>query len=102
MYLQTIANDIRSAVPVDANIPDDIEGLFFLYALVLRMKGEKTSASDVHDAWAVWMLTINPKHPSLIPFSKLDPVKKSQDEPFLAAIRSVAKKMRHDSESTWS
>lgn len=102
MYLQSIALNIRAALPDEVDVPADSQELFILYALLVRTKGQKTTASDVHDAWTAWMLGKNPRHPSLIPFNKLDSGKKNEDEPFLEAIRTVAEKMRDDSESAWS
>jgi hypothetical protein len=57
----------------------------------MRAKGVNSQASDVHDAWAAWMTTIDPDHEAIRPFSDLGPATRAEDSPFLAAIRRAAK-----------
>ena len=56
-YLEEIAAAIEARVPPDV-MPneDDVDGLFRIYALLARVKGEQVTAEDVHDAWALWMI----------------------------------------------
>jgi hypothetical protein len=54
------------------------------------VKGETTTAADVHDAWAAWKAEREPQNRHIRPFSELDDAVREQDEPFAAAIREVA------------
>ena len=67
-YIDTIAIAIRARVPAELLPPGDTDLLFRLYALLARSKGTEVSASDVHDAWCIWMITSDPDHPSIRPF----------------------------------
>ena len=89
-YLDKIAASIERQVPSEALPPDDTKLLFHLYALLALLKGRETTASDVHDAWSVWMLEINPDHPSIRPFSELTSHLQAYGEPFVHAIRVIA------------
>jgi hypothetical protein len=91
-YLDETAHRIRERVPASA-LPDDAEDLtqlFRLYALLVRVKGALVTASDVHDAWSAWMLGRGEDHASLRPYSELAEETRSEDEPFLRAILTVA------------
>lgn len=90
-YLEHDADVIRRCLPDGVDVPDGSESLFLTYAVLLRAKGTGTQASDVHDAWAAWMLGVDPQHESIRPFSELDPATRGEDGPFLAAIRAAAK-----------
>ena len=91
MYLEELAQEIRDQVS-PAALPDaDTDSLFLLYAVLLLAKGEATSAEDVHNAWACWMVSRGEAHPSLVPFSSLDAETRAEDSPFVVAIRSVAR-----------
>jgi hypothetical protein len=89
-YLEQMAAAIRARVPPGV-LPDedDVDGLFRIYALLARVKGEQVTAEDVHDAWAVWMLGREPEHSSIRPFCDLDPSTRREDRPFVDAIRAV-------------
>jgi hypothetical protein len=89
-YIDTIAKDIRARVPAKVLPSGDTILLFRLYALLARSKGMAVSASDVHDAWCVWMSTKDPAHPSIRPFDDLDAETRREDEPFVTAIRQAA------------
>jgi hypothetical protein len=90
-YLDQTAASIRKEVPQEI-LPDEdgLDGLFRLYALLARAKGEAVSAEDVHDAWVVWMLERGEEHESLVPFDQLDRETQHEDDPFVRAIRTVA------------
>jgi len=90
-YLDETAAAIRARVPEDV-LPnqDGLEDLFRLYALLARVKGERVTAADVHDAWALWMLRQAEDHSSIKPFVELDPSTRREDLPFVEAIREVA------------
>lgn len=90
-YLDDVASAIRAEVPSDV-MPeeDDLDQLFRVYALLARTKGQATTVTDVHDAWATWMLGRGEDHESIKPFDHLDRATKREDEPFLRAIHKVA------------
>lgn len=58
--------------------------------LLVLVKGELVTASDVHDAWSTWMLGRGEDHAALRPYSELDEKTRKEDEPFLRAILTVA------------
>jgi hypothetical protein len=58
--------------------------------VLVLVKGEATTAADVHDAWAAWKAEREPQNPNIRPFSELDQPTRDADEPFAAAIREVA------------
>lgn len=89
-YLDQDAKLIRDCLPTGTEVPDDSTQLFRLYAVLLRSKGTETLAEDVHDAWSAWMLGIDPEHGSIRPYAELDADTKTEDSPFLAAIRRAA------------
>lgn len=90
-YIDELARTIRAETPPDV-LPDetDLDALFRLYALLARLKGEAVTASDVHDAWSVWMLNRGENHGSVLPFEALAPDTRAEDEPFAEAIRRAA------------
>ena len=89
-YLDEIASAVKAALPGDVNLPEDTDGLFVLYAVLVRTLGEGTTARDVHDAWSAWMGAKDPSHESLVPFEDLPPDVQREDTPFAKAIREVA------------
>lgn len=94
-YLNDLARLVREHLPLGARPPVDSDGLFLLYAVLVRVKGVATTEEDVHDAWAAWMLTVDPAHPCLLPFGDLPPEVQDEDVPYMAAIRDVARLTRH-------
>lgn len=92
-YLQTVANKIKSEVPVDV-LPDapNTNLLFNMYATLLLAKGSSVTLEDVHNAWVAWMSEENTSHASIKPFKDLDKETQLQDKPYLdAIIRAVSK-----------
>ena len=90
-YLDHTARTIRDAVSPDLVPADaDLEQLFLLYAVLARVKGLRTTPSDVHDAWVAWMLARGEEHEAIRPYEELDPDTASQDVPFVEAIWRVA------------
>jgi hypothetical protein len=69
---------------------EETAALFRLYAVLVLVKGEETTAGDVHDAWAAWKAERDPLNSNIRPFSELDGPTRDADEPFAAAIRKVA------------
>lgn len=92
-YLDDLAEAIRAEVSKDLLPKENVADLFRLYALLVRVKGEAVSAEDVHDAWAAWMLrqADDDDHESIKPFEELDAETRREDEPFVEAIRKVAR-----------
>ena len=58
--------------------------------MLVLVKGEATSAADVHDVWAAWKSDRDPDDPDIRPFAELDRPTRQADEPFAKAIRAVA------------
>ena len=94
-YLVEVANRVRSAVPPSL-VPDGADDLFLLYAVLARSRGSQTTAEEVHDAWTAWKLIRGEDHESMVPFRELPPSVRSEDAPFLAAIRQVATRASSD------
>lgn len=91
-YLDEDAALIRSALANVAEPPDKSDYLFVLYAVLLRSKGEEVRLSDVHDAWTAWKLLTSDDHESLLPFDQLAPDVQAEDQPYVDAIISAAKR----------
>jgi hypothetical protein len=89
-YLEDDAEAIRQGLPAGFEVPPRSASLFLTYAVLLRAKGAATEASDVHDAWSAWMLTVDPEHPAIRPFANLDAETRREDAPFLRAIHAAA------------
>ncbi|GAA2011517.1 DUF7701 domain-containing protein [Brevibacterium samyangense] len=96
-YIDEIAALIEATLDPEQRPDDDAWALYRLYALLVLVKGVDVSLEDVHDAWSVWMATINPKHDALVPFSSLDPAKRSEDGPYARAIAAVARGLNSQS-----
>jgi hypothetical protein len=93
-YIDELAALIRAHVPSDL-IPDgDPAPLFRTYALLALAKGEQVVLEDVHDAWSAWMTGLDPGHRSLRPLAELSPDVQRADQPYLDAIRAVARDRR--------
>jgi len=89
-YLDDLASEIERRIPRDL-VPEVTSALLFrLYALLALVKGTAVTASDVHNAWAVWMREQDPDHRSIKPFEELDVEMQAFDDPFVLAIRVVA------------
>jgi hypothetical protein len=90
-YLDEIALKIRKQTPADVLPTGDTGSLFRLYALLLLAKGDTVTTADVHNAWAAWMQEQDPYHRSIKPFAELSAETQASDEPFVQAIRHVAR-----------
>lgn len=93
-YLDDLGEQIKGRIAPRLLPHEDTDQLFRLYALLARVKGAEVSAADVHDAWSAWMAGLDPAHKSLRPFDELDAETRAADEPFVAAIRAVARELR--------
>ena len=92
-YLDDDADLIKASLPSGTSVPDDSDRLFRLYAVLLRTKRMRTTATDVHDAWTAWQQELDPEHEALKPYRQLPPDVQAEDEPFLAAIHEAASKI---------
>ena len=92
-YLQSLADEIRNALPDDL-VPDrGSDQLFVLYALLAHIKGDETDLRDVHDAWAAWKILMDhSEHPAIVPFDQLPLETKRQDQPFVDAIQRATRR----------
>jgi hypothetical protein len=90
-YLETLADEIRQAVPLGALPSEDTTDLFMIYAVLLLAKGEQVSREDVHNAWVAWKIASGEQHESMVPFAQLAADTKAEDSPFVVAIRRVAR-----------
>jgi hypothetical protein len=93
-YLDVLAARIRELVP-PLVLPDgDTRALFLIYAVLARSKGNEVQPEDVHDAWVAWMiLTGGEDHAALVPFDELGADVRSEDLPFVSAIRQAAREL---------
>jgi hypothetical protein len=91
MYIEKVAQQVASHLSPD-QIPDqgDVDRLMRGYAVLALTKGVDVTAEDVHDAWAAWMIDVDPAHPALRPYRELDRETQDEDSPYLAAVRAVA------------
>jgi hypothetical protein len=89
-YIEKDAATIRSLLDPKASPPVDSDYLFVLYALIMRVKGEAVTGSDVHDAWSAWMQLRSPEHGSIVPFEDLPRSLQDEDIPYVEAIRKAA------------
>ena len=78
------------------------KGLVRLYALLVLIKGEDVTLSDIHDAWSVNMnyKEANPPycyghdHLSIVPFDQLSKETQDRDVPYLEALKEVARELK--------
>lgn len=90
--MDALALRVRSALPDDLLLAGagGLDDLCRIYALLVLVRGPGISAEDVHDAWATWMAIRGVDHQAIVPFADLDEETKLKDEPFAAALRSLA------------
>ena len=90
-YLDDLADKIRAAVEPRDLPHDDTRDLFRMYALLLLAKGAAVNEADVHNAWVSWMAGRDSSHEALLPYDQLGDDVAEQDEPYVEAIRTVAR-----------
>lgn len=64
--------------------------LLDLYTLLVLVKGQETTASDIHDAWAVWQNRMYASHRSIVPFENLPADMQELDKPYKNAVARVS------------
>lgn len=97
-YLDEDARLIRSLLPATARPPGDDAALFLGYAVLMRAKGLETTAEDVHDTWAAWMLARTPHHPAIVPFADLPADTQAMDVPYAQAIHAATRRRAAEGE----
>ncbi|MEQ9105077.1 MAG: hypothetical protein RIE53_10290 [Rhodothermales bacterium] len=98
MYLDEIAELIRSEIPTEAVPEGDSVTLFRMYAVLLRAKGAEVSECDVHDAWSAWTAAFDSDHPALLRYEDLDRPTRKLDEVYCEAIRRIAFQLGEESQ----
>ena len=89
-YIEDLA--ARVALESDGDFDDPVQRpLYLLYAVLVLAKGEATTRRDVHDAWVAWMAMRGEEHESMTPFESLSDAVQDEDDPYVAAIRRVAR-----------
>lgn len=96
-YLDLIAGRIAAEAHEPA-LDAERRPLFLMYAVLALTRGADVSREDVHHAWVAWMaLQGHDDHPSMVPFNDLPESVKAEDEPYVKAIRQVAREFRQSS-----
>ncbi len=90
-YLAEAAGQIRREVP-DVLPTANTDILFLMYAVLMFAKGEHVTREDVHNAWTAWMVARGKDRPSMVPFDRLSPETQAEDQPFVDAIVTVARR----------
>lgn len=94
MYLEKIADTIKSFIPEDRLPSENNDHLFVLYAVLLRAKGKNVTQSDIHDAWSAWMTTQNSDHSSIVPYEELEKSIQDEDNLYAVAVRKAAEELK--------
>jgi hypothetical protein len=90
-YVDELAEAIERLIPAHLLPDGDTAALFRIYAVLAMAKGDRAVLEDVHDAWAAWMTEQDPHHRSLRPLQELPAEVQRADQPYLDAIRAVAR-----------
>jgi hypothetical protein len=90
-YVDELAEAIRREIPPHVLPGGDTAVLFRIYAVLAMAKGYRVVPEDVHDAWVAWMSEQNPRHQSLKPLQELATEVRRADQPYVDAIRRVAR-----------
>jgi hypothetical protein len=93
-YIAQIGTQIRAMVPSELLPEGETDELFLFCAVLALAKGDKVDARDIHNAWAAWMTTRDATHGSIVPYQDLPADVRRKDEPFLTAVRDVARDLR--------
>lgn len=93
-YIDEIAERIYLVNDPTGEISAEDMELHRIYAVLALTRGENTSRQDVHNAWSAWAASWQPAHGSLVPFWRLKLETQMSDQPYVDAIRTVAREMR--------
>lgn len=74
------------------------------YSLLVLIKGEDVTLSDIHDGWAMNMNFKEPNPPhcyghdhySIVPFDQLSEACQNKDIPYMEALHRVARMLKED------
>ena len=89
-YVDALASAIMERTENEVNLQSDYFPLFRMYAVLCLVKGEHTTAEDVHDAWVAWASQYRPYHKSSVPFDELPVEIQQLDDVYVDAIRFYA------------
>lgn len=90
-YIQILKDEVQMRMKVNKNLLE-------LYTLLILVKGEDTTLSDVHDAWSIDKNRTFPEHWSLVPFEKLSKETQEKDQYYLDIIKSISRKIKKNKE----
>lgn len=93
-YIDKIA--VRIATELEDDNPTEYMPLYRIYALLALTSGVFTTNENIHDAWSVWQLSIDPEHRSLKPFSELTHEVQMLDTLYRDAVVDVAQDMEDE------
>lgn len=94
-YVMNYIEDVYQLLDEELQLKStEYEGLLETYGLLVLTVGEKCTNAHIHDAWSVWQNRTSPNHRSLKPFKDLSKHVQSLDEPYMLAVRRVAKRLR--------
>lgn len=89
-YIENAQNEV-------AKLTNCRGSLLGLYTLLALTTGEKTTAENVHDAWAIDKQRTFPEHRSIVPFDQLSEDVKRLDDRYVHAIREAARAVKEAS-----
>lgn len=92
-YIEKLARSIHREVHGDRPLEPDEDVLYLIYAVLALSLGTRVTKRDVHDAWAAWMSSRDGTHKSLKPFEELEPAVQAEDEPYVQAIKRIARQL---------
>ncbi len=93
-YIERMREAIRAELPDALLAQTGIDELLLFYALLAATRGVRTTREDVHDAWVTWQVSRGQTHAAMVPFGKLSAGVRAEDEPYVAAIRRAAARIR--------
>lgn len=93
MYLEKIADTIKSFIPEERLPEDNYDELLVLYAVLLRAKGKNVTQSDIHDAWSAWMNKQDQDHNAIVPYEDLEKNVQAEDNMYAVAVRKAAEEL---------
>lgn len=98
-YIKEIAQMIRAELPPDKRPEDlpDSDQLFNMFALLVKVKGIKVTAVDVHNALSTWATNISLSYAQIVTFDKLSEFERGENYTCLKAIRAVAQRLQKNS-----
>lgn len=99
----TYIDEVCSAVAQETGLKSKM--LISYYSLLVLIKGEDVTMSDIHDGWSMNMNFKEPnpphcyghEHLSIVPFNELSKECQEKDRKYLDALKRVAKKLKETS-----